>query len=423
MNQRIDQLDSLRGLAAFGVLLHHIILIFPIYFDTPASVAQPWWLDLIKYSPLSIIVAGHEAVIFFFVLSGFVLSLPFLKTEQAVPYWLFLTKRILRIYPPYIIAVASAFILREWCYSGNISYLSTWFNKPWHYNVSPEVIWNHLLLIGSFDNCSFDITLWSLVHEMRISIIFPLLVYLVKFREKTAWGMALCFSAFFHFMMRQRSLGFIAFAHDYFASLHYIGMFVIGVSLAKHRHDIVCRIGCLKRRTKISILIIAVLAYTNSGWLPHYAAFGIHPLETLFTKPVSQDWLTMTGVALIISLSLGTLSATNFLSFGIVRYLGRISYSLYLFHGILLIAGFHLLHLYIPTLSILVIVFVATLLVSTMSYYWLEAPSIRVGKYLTQRWKDAKKQSQKLSQNWEEVRKREKWASDKARARSGSVDP
>ena len=65
---RYVELDSLRGLAALIVVLHHVLYLWET--DTqPASAACRFFLDLIN--PF-----GFEAVILFFVLSGFVLSLP-----------------------------------------------------------------------------------------------------------------------------------------------------------------------------------------------------------------------------------------------------------------------------------------------------------------------------------------------------------
>lgn len=53
---------------------------------------------------------GHSAVILFFVLSGFVLSLPFFKGEYKFDYSRYLVKRICRIYIPYLIIIMLAII-------------------------------------------------------------------------------------------------------------------------------------------------------------------------------------------------------------------------------------------------------------------------------------------------------------------------
>src|SRR4051812_48108680 len=73
MPERYQQLDALRGLAALTVVMQHFLSVLPSI-DGHSDNA---WVNLWKYSPLHITWAGYEAVIFFFILSGFVLSLPF----------------------------------------------------------------------------------------------------------------------------------------------------------------------------------------------------------------------------------------------------------------------------------------------------------------------------------------------------------
>ena len=53
-----------------------------------------------------------------------------------------------------------------------ISYLSEWFNRSWTIESSQL----NILLVGKYNTDAYNGVIWSLVHEMRISIIFPLIL-------------------------------------------------------------------------------------------------------------------------------------------------------------------------------------------------------------------------------------------------------
>lgn len=89
---RFLELDGLRGIAAFTVILHHFCCMYDLK-------EKPYLLPL---------VAGHSAVLLFFVLSGFVLSLPFWNKGTFGRYDAYLVRRIFRIYVPYVAAVGLA---------------------------------------------------------------------------------------------------------------------------------------------------------------------------------------------------------------------------------------------------------------------------------------------------------------------------
>jgi peptidoglycan/LPS O-acetylase OafA/YrhL len=118
-------------------------------------------------------------VVLFFVLSGFVLAIPMLIDRRTI-YSLYLIKRILRIYMPYTVAVFISIIAAKNFYSGNITELSTWFNKTFEPDLKTLQIIQHFLLIPNFYNYKLNPVLWSLVQEMRISIIFPFVVIFIS---------------------------------------------------------------------------------------------------------------------------------------------------------------------------------------------------------------------------------------------------
>lgn len=103
--QRYQQLDALRGLAALAVVFHHCLLI-------PSSFDYSMLAHILMSSPLGIVRAGSEAVNLFFVLSGFVLALQL--NDSDMNYSQYLTRRVCRIWIPYICAITFAIILINW---------------------------------------------------------------------------------------------------------------------------------------------------------------------------------------------------------------------------------------------------------------------------------------------------------------------
>ena len=87
--RRLTSLDALRGIASFSVVLCHCWTAIPN--AARATLASSMWSPLID-----IFTNGSAAVIIFFVLSGYVLSLPFFHgTQPGYPRYLF--KRFCRI--------------------------------------------------------------------------------------------------------------------------------------------------------------------------------------------------------------------------------------------------------------------------------------------------------------------------------------
>ncbi len=78
--RRFYELDSLRGVAALTVVFHHFSRICPERIT-----------HVLIRTPLRLLIAGHQAVILFFLLSGFVLTLPY-KKRNSLSYGPFLLK-------------------------------------------------------------------------------------------------------------------------------------------------------------------------------------------------------------------------------------------------------------------------------------------------------------------------------------------
>jgi len=343
-------------------MLHHLTLVF-------ASLGV---IGVLAGTPLHLFWAGHPAVIFFFVLSGFVLSLPYYSNHEA-SYWTFVRRRVVRIYVPYAVAITVAIILESLFSRHGVPFLGGWFNMIWVDRLNPGLFFNHLFMIGDYKNYAYDPVIWSLIHEMRISLIFPLLMLVVK---RAHWSLSLLtgialsiFAMAYKGLVLQRIPFYADYGSAYTDSLHYMLMFIVGALLAKHRLFLVELVRKLRKTLKVAVLIAAVLLYTYGYWFPR--GWSIMHLW------IFEDWMIAVGAAMFIIMALASTRMSKVLLWRPIHFLGRMSYTLYLYHAICIMTLFNLLYGVIPTWIISATVIVSALLVSAFAYYAVEVPAIR----------------------------------------------
>lgn len=371
MNKRLEELDSLRGLAAIAVMFLHMYEILPGNYLSKL---------LFEFGPLRLIISGGESVVLFFVLSGFVLSKPF-YTNKQIGYFSFITKRICRIYIPYILAIFVAFICREMFYMESISNVSEWANSFWKQPVNIEVIKEHILLVDTFLS-NIDPVVWSLVHEMRISLIFPLLMFLlvrVNFKIGIVLSVLLTIISILGFyIFRPADTG-----TEHIITIHYTAMFVIGALLAKYTPRIKNILISLSKMARVAIFSFGVMIYVYihpSFVIKHFLFSNINP----FYRTVIDSWSVTVGASIIIMIALSSRSLSSILRNKLITFLGKISYSLYLIHVVILFTCLRALYNLMPIWSIYLIALVLIFTVSSIMYILIEKPSIKLGKILTQ---------------------------------------
>lgn len=376
MNTRLKQLDSLRGIAAMIVVAYHLLLLLPIMNLNTFGQQNHFLLNIVKYTPLRLFFSGTQAVILFFILSGFVLSLPFFHdTKIKVSH--FLIKRVCRIYIPYIVAVFVGVLTSIFFSRGGVVGLDTGesFISP----ISWDLIVNHLLMVFDFDSSAFDPPIWSLVHEMRVSLVFPVLVLLLKYSYKVLIPLVFCLSIVGLTMgwlipVSQPSL-------DYFLTVHYMSMFLVGGILAKYKNNIVGFYEKLKTKSKVLVFVFGWLCVTYPWWF----MYNVHFFHMF------NDWAVTAGASLFIVAALADGMFSKILLKKPFLFVGKISYSLYLYHAIILFIGIKVLYGIVPFWVMCLIIAVVAFLVSALAHYLVEVPSISLGRSLTNRRKYAEK--------------------------------
>lgn len=373
---RFVEIDFLRGLAAVTVLFGHLIHIVDNSLKPLAS--QDGLFYWLRISPLSILIAAHEAVLLFFVLSGFVLSLQFLDPVKAPRYSAYLTRRIFRIYVPYVVAILVALLLAQICPRVPAGQLDAWFQAPWKAPISASVVVDHLLFLGDFDNDKLDPVIWSLVQEMRISILFPALVAaLLRLSLKQNLGlMMLCMIGGI-----SANLIWIRIWHaenDFLLTLSYTGPFVLGFVISRYITAIRSIYSGWSLPCRFALLVAGFCLYAYSALLPD-------KLRYLSDIPITV------GAAVFVVVSLSSKLASESLRSAPARFLGRISYSFYLYHALIILCLTHSLYGTVPTWALLLLIVGLTLVVAILAHAAVEVPAIRAGRVLSKRWPARKK--------------------------------
>ena len=357
---RFDALDSLRGLAALVVVVNHCLNLFPPFgglgSGQSASAPDPWVAALLR-SPLSLAWHGKGAVALFFVLSGFVLALPWFRV-RGPSYGSFVTRRFCRIYLPYAVAVGLAMALAAALSGLRPPPLTQWFDTAnWIEPIGWAAVLDHVLMLGAHN--TFDNAVWSLNHEMRLSLVFPLvLLPVLRFGPAGAVVLAVALyggaGAITHFA------GWNGPPAEVAATLRFGTFFVLGALLARYAD---------------------ALAVHRSPWSGPAAWCAL--LAGLFLLWGWQEPAVMAlGSGLVILAAVLPGGIRDGLLRPAPRALGRISYSLYLIHLLVILSAVHLLYGRLPLPTIAAGAFAAALPVAWVFHLWIEAPANRLGRCL-----------------------------------------
>jgi peptidoglycan/LPS O-acetylase OafA/YrhL len=359
-NDRLPQLDALRGVAALSVgLSHHLTVFVGSPHATIVAAA-----NVVKWSPLYPFAAGYESVVLFFVLSGFVLTLPHLNARHD-PYAIFAIRRVLRLYPPYFGSVMLAAALSRWLFRYVPADVGPWFRMHWIGPPTAKVLMDHTLMVHHFDTGQLNPVFWSLVVEMRVSLLFPL-VALLALRLPTRLSiLSVAICTLIRIVGARIFHGSVA--TDVLFNVEYFGMFVVGGILARHHKELVARVGRMSSRHALLLVLVGWLAYA-------YGRAATHMLEPI------GDWPIMGGACVLILFATGLPLGKAILDHSAARFLGRISYSYYLIHVLVLFGLARALNGRVATPFVAAISLPLGVFAASVFYRMIEQPSIDAGR-------------------------------------------
>lgn len=355
----------MRGLAALTVVFHHLLASTPemwaVYEGKPLSTAAM----LLGHGPLHLLWGGGEAVIVFFVLSGFVLSIPFWD-GKPVAYLPFAVRRMCRLYPTYIVAVIIGFLALAAVSQYGLPGKSTWFGLYWAKPGSMEAFVDHLWVLASPRYNYVDPVIWSLAVEIQVSLAFPFLIACMRRAGWLAVPLALALSYAGLYL-----LAALPAAGDVLKSLLFtLGnawLFVLGAELARNR---------------VRIQRWAQASPASLRWLVLVVALALFNLRWQGGSALANGLLIPLGSAGLVAACAYFGELRPLLGSPPVQWLGKVSYSLYLIHFIVLFSLTHLLH---PSSLALVLMIPASLAAAAFLHAAIERPSIAWGPVLGRR--------------------------------------
>lgn len=358
--RRLPALDGLRGVAAIVVLVFHVLSMSRV-FDDPDPGFRPaeasWWLT---HTPLYLLWAGPQAVLVFFVLSGFVLALP--GVAGPVRWRGYYPQRLIRLYLPVWGSLLLAVVLAALVPREPRPGLSQWYANHVPVQGAAEVLRDGALVFGTgWINSS----LWSLQWEVLFSLLLPL--YLVGARLlPRLWPLKL-----------GGLVGLVAVAAAVgLPAPVFLSMFAFGVLFAFER-DRVAALGrwAAGQRSKLWLLVaccVALLTVRASlrlfdGTLASgRAQAAATPLEAI-------------GACLAVVLALRWRAAITLLSSPWAQWLGTRSFSLYLVHEPLAVSS-GVLWPGLPVFAHLAIVLPVSLAVAHLFHRVAEVPAHRLSR-------------------------------------------
>ncbi len=295
---RFDALTSLRGLAALCTLMVHLVTIWLVVFP-----ALEKWEYFYRFSNHS-----YLFVDFFFILSGFVISHVYGRAFSGgvtlSGYKKFMRARFARIYPLHLLLLA--------IYVGlaSLGFKQTTENPEW--SILAHIFLVHAL--GVFDHTTWNIPSWSISVEWWTYVLFP---------------MATAFA--FRYMRRNIAVPALGVS---------IGLFIL---LAAHNGSMSITTGlafvrCLIGFTAGSCLyaIFTTRRFTgSSGKVSIAILVAIFLALACLPSPIS-DILAFIGFCSLVYVSSNEQEQRNWLHHPILIWLGDISYSIYLWHTLLL---------------------------------------------------------------------------------------
>lgn len=348
----IATLDGIRAMACLSVIAFHIGL-----------KSHVWDIQILGHLGVSIIMAGDSGVTLFFVLSGFLLFLPYAKSLLFDNAWpsarQFYIRRALRILPGYYISLFLLILLTapEYLHSDHLKQLVLFLTLFMDSSAT-----TYQRINGPF---------WTLAVEWQFYLLLPLLALAMRFivqrgsLQRRVWTLALCLAGLATWGVFSRWAGLSLVAHpEKTAAIPYLVMRIPFFFLAgtwrygphsKFLEDFAigmfsafCYIlarnlpseGAFNRTLRrlspwlwgAGILWLLLMALWEASLSDPYLAQSLSNVLRSMYDIWHEIGLSLGFGSILIAVLFGSKGLKSLFEWSPLRWIGLISYSLYIWH-------------------------------------------------------------------------------------------
>lgn len=343
MNNKLDYLEGIRGIAALIVVIWHYVLNF---YPPLANTGEMSFKNFLNYTyyeqllmfaaetPFCLFFNGQASVRLFFVLSAFVLTYKFFKTKNYEYLSAGAIKRYFRLLGPVVFSLFITLIFIKLSLVGNI-FIATEFSII---DFFKESFFGVFYKSGSPQNPP----LWTMSYEFFGSmLVFAIAALFAKYQKR--YIIYLLLVLLFH---KTHYLAFVfgMMLSDYFTSELYL----------KYKHKI------SSPKTLAFLLIIALFMYSVSGVRQQIWGAAIFIFSILHSEYLQRLF-----------------SNSKFL------FLGKISFSMYVMHAVILSSFSYYLNKFL-VLNLCINNFLSMLLTLIVSLFIIIPVAYLVEKYIDQ---------------------------------------
>ena len=288
------------------MVAHHLILTLPWFADRvelknlgPKGEFEFSMHRLFEYSPLHILFGGTEAVVVFFVLSGYVLVFAIKKSNLGN----YVLHRLIRLYTPIVTAVCVSSLLLLAQRRLPLQGASWWLNSH-AITYSNNSLFRNLSVIDGTD--WMNSSLWSMRYEIVFSLAVLVILGLKPRKSLQIFMTALCLISTLILLGMHFNLDLVSWLPVFFAgsALHLIP------DRYSEKSSIKFLIGCF----------VMFIPWYFAGF-----GFGLNP-------GVSRVLMTFGAMFVVDSCRNESGYVSKILSMKLFQLAGKYSYSLYLIH-------------------------------------------------------------------------------------------